>query len=140
MRSLWMGCALVGCAASAQAHSPYTMPNGTPVGRQTIGPVGTQQPQVGTQFPKVGQPAGYNGPDGKFTTEKPVQQTVDPKVVVAPYPGMPGEAPDFWDRLYDRSMKAMGLNQPTIVQKNWTPGLSRRNRARREDALNFRRD
>jgi len=138
MRTIWMGCVLVGCAATAQAQ--YVMPGGKPVGRPLIGPVGTQQPQVGTQFPKVGQPAGYNGPDGKFTTEKPTQQVVDPKAVVAPYPGMPGEEPDFWDRLYDRSMKLMGLNQPKIVQKNYTPGLSRRNRERRAESLGFRRD
>ena len=133
-----MGCALIGCAASAQAQ--YVMPGGTPVGRAAIAPVGTQQPQVGTQFPKVGQPAGFMGTDGKFTIEKPMQQVVDPKAVVAPYPGMPGEEPDFWDRLYARSLKVMGMNQPVIVQKNYTPGLSRRNRERREAALGFRRD
>ncbi len=138
MRAIWIGCGLIAGAAPAQAQ--YVMPGGTPIGRSTIAPVGTQQPQVGTQFAKVGQPAGYNGPDGKFTIEKPVQQTVDPRAVVAPYPGMPGAGKDFWDRLYDRSLSLMGLNQPKIVQKNWTPGLARRNRERREESVGFRRD
>ena len=138
MRTFWIGCGLVVCASTAQAQN--AMPGGTPVGRSTIAPVGTQQPQVGTQFPKVGHPAGYMGLDGKFTTEKPQQQVVDPKAVVAPYPGMPGKEPDFWDRLYDRSLRAMGMDQPKVVQKNWTPGLARRNRERREESLGFRRD
>ena len=131
MRAILVCCGLVGCAASAQAQ--YVMPGGTPVGRAVIEPVGTQQTQVGTQFPKIGKPAGFYGPSGQFTTEKPVQPVVDLKNVVAPYPGMPGEPKDFWDRLYDRSMKAMGINQPKIVQQNWTPGLARRNRERREE-------
>ena len=58
------------------------------------------------------------------------------------FPGMPGQAPDVWDRIYDRSMRFLGLDQPKIVQQNWTPGLARRNRERREEAMNnnFRRD
>ena len=105
-----------------------------------ITPVGTQQERVGTQFPRVGQPAGYYGADGQFSVERPVQPKVDLKNVVAPYPSMPGEEPDFWDRLYNRSMRAMGINQPKIVQQNYTPGLSRRNRERREEVAKFRRD
>lgn len=134
MRMLIAGCALAVAAGSTPGQTPNAtaMPGGTPVGRPLIGPVGTQQPQVGTALPKIGKTAGYYGPDGKFTTEKPVEQNVDPKLVVAPYPGMPGEEKDFWDRLYDRSMRAMGINQPKIVQQNWTPGLARRNRDRRE--------
>ena len=131
MRAIMVCSALVGCAGAASAQ--YVMPGGTPVGRAMITPVGTQQEGVGTKFPKVGQPAGYRGTDGTITTEKPAQPNVDLKNVVAPYPGMPGEGPDFWDRLYDRSMRAMGINQPKIVQQNYTPGLSRRNRERREE-------
>ncbi len=130
MRAILVCCGLVGGAAAAPAQ--YVMPGGTPVGRPAILPVGTQLEGVGTKFPKVGRPAGYYGTDGQFTTEKPIQPAVDLKAVVAPYPGMPGEGKDFWDRLYDRSMKFMGLNQPKIVQQNYTPGLSRRNRERRE--------
>ena len=109
MRAIWIGCVLVGGAASAQAQT--VMPGGVAVGRPMISPVGTQLPQVGTQFPRVGQPAGFNGPDGRFTTERPKEQAVDQKLVVAPYPGQPGQDKDFWDRLYDRSLRIMGLDQ-----------------------------
>lgn len=135
MRAILVCCGLIGCAALAQAQ--YVLPGGTPVGRPVITPVGTQQERVGTQFPRVGQPAGFYGTDGKFTVEKPVQPKVDLKNVVAPYPGMPGEGPDFWDRLYDRSLRVMGINQPKIVQQNYTPGLSRRTRERREERNRF---
>jgi len=138
MRAILVCCGIVACATSAQAQ--YALPGGTPVGRPVITPVGTQQERVGTQFPRVGQPAGYYGADGQFSVERPVQPKVDLKNVVAPYPSMPGEEPDFWDRLYNRSMRAMGINQPKIVQQNYTPGLSRRNRERREEVAKFRRD
>jgi len=138
MRAILVCCGLFCGAAVAQAQ--YAMPGGVQVGRPMINPVGNQFEKVGAQFPKVGKPAGFYGANGQFTTEKPVQPAVDLKNVVAPYPGMPGEGKDFWDRLYDRSTKFMGIDQPKIVQQNWTPGLSRRNRERREDAMNFRRD
>lgn len=138
MRAILLGWGLFGCAAMASAQ--YQLPGGTPVGRPVFEPVGKQFPKVGEQFPKVGKPAGYYGANGDFTVEKPIQPPVDLKNVVAPYPGMPGETKDFWDRLYDRSMKAMGINQPKVVEQNFTPGLTRRTRERRDTAQGFRRD
>ena len=128
-----VGVALAGGTAMGQQ-----MP-GTAVGRPLVTPVGTQLPQAGTQLPKVGSPPpGYGGLTGSpYAPQKP---TVDPKLVVAPYPtGMPGTEPkSFWDSLADRWYGMLGLNTPAETQRNWTPGLGRRNKERK-DAM-WRRD
>lgn len=116
---------IAGTAAAQQ------MP-GTPVGK--VVPVGFQQPLAATPLPRVGtSPNGLGGIVGQTSP-------VDPKLVVAPYPtGLPGTEPkSFWDRQYDRWLSLFGLNAPAQQPPNWTPGLGRRNKDRR-DAM-WRRD
>ena len=119
---------LVGCPVLAQQ-----MP-GTPVGRSIVTPVGFTQPAAATPLPKVGTaPNGLGGIVGQTSP-------VDPKLVVAPYPtGLPGTEPkSFWDRQYDRWRSLFGMDTPTQQPANWTPGLGRRNKDRK-DAM-WRRD
>jgi len=125
-----VGTVLAGGAAMGQQ-----MP-GQFVGKPLVTPVGTQLPKVGTQLPKVGSPPpGYGGLTG--SPYAPQKSTVDPKLVVAPYPtgmpGAPGTGPkSFWDSLADRWYGMLGLNAPAETQRNWTPGLGRRTKERRE--------
>jgi hypothetical protein len=87
-------------------------------------------------------PSGYNGknPSSPFTGDnwpKP-----DPNLVVAPYPTPKLNSDSFWDKLYARWMTWFAGDQtpPTT----WTPGISRRNRERKEkreeELMRWRRD
>ncbi len=103
------------------------------VGKPLVMPVGTQLPQAGTPLPRVGSPPpGYGGLTG--SPYAPQTAAVDQKLVVAPYPtGFPGTEPkSFWDQVYDRWFGLFGLGTPTPAPRNWTPGLGRRNKERRE--------
>jgi len=121
---------------------------GIGVGRPVmLQPVGNQLPRVGTALPRVGtnpnglnmsqqnkqDPFGLNG-----LGIKPSQLAFDPKDVISPYPQMPSGETSFWDRVYDRWLGLFGTDAPA-TSSNWTPGLSRRNKERRE-AREFRRD
>jgi hypothetical protein len=111
-----------------------------------VKPVGTQQPKVGTAVPKVGNaPPGFS--DSKKMQDpfglqgygvKPGQLAIDPKDAITPYPQGPA-MPDksVWDKLYDRWLGLFGSDQPKAAA-NWTPGIGRRNRDRKE--MQFRRD
>lgn len=126
---LLLGIGLVtGGVASAQQ-----MP-GQHVGKPLVAPVGTQLPQAGTPIPKVGMPPSGFGGQTSANPYAPQKSPVDPKLVAAPFPtGMPGTAPkSFWDNLYDRWLGVFGLNTPAQVQRNWTPGLGRRNKERKD--------
>jgi hypothetical protein len=107
----------------------FEMP-GTAVGRpsvQAVGsPVGSRLPTVGTKLPPaVGADAAKNPFAGNWPT-------VDPKVVVAPYPTQPTQAADFWDKLQQRW--AALFDPPKPPQTTWVPGTTRRARERRERA------
>jgi hypothetical protein len=118
-------------AGRAQAQ---TMP-GTPVGTPSVQPVGTRLPSVGNPLPKVGQPpTGYNGAKPGTTADSPFGQgnwpSIDPNLVVAPYPTPKLNSDNFWDKLYQRWLVLFtddNKDKPT-----WVPGISRRNRERRE--------
>lgn len=124
---------LVGLVVASRADA-QTMP-GQAVGTPSVQPVGTRLPNVGTQLPKVGQPpSGYNG--GNSTTS-PFNQgnwpTPDPNLVVAPYPTPKLNSDSYWDKLYQRWLVLFtddNKDKPT-----WVPGISRRNRERREKEL-----
>lgn len=107
----------------------YEMP-GKPVGQPSVQPVGTQLPKVGNQLPRTGtspgQPGGVNSPFGGGAG----WPTVDPALVVAPYPGDKKPAADFWDRLQDRWAKLFA--PPPRPPSVYVPGITRRNRERRE--------
>lgn len=130
----------IGAGLTAGAAVGQQMP-GQNVGKPLLMPVGTQLPRVGTQLPRVGSPPpGFNGlNNSSFPSQTPV---VDPSLIVGPVPNsMPGTAgtePSFFDRLYIRWRELFGLSTPATNQNNWTPGLGRRNRDRR-DAM-WRRD
>jgi len=124
----------IGAALSSGAAMGQQMP-GQFVGRPLLTPVGTQLPQVGTPIPKVGTPPpGLGGLSGNsFPSQTPV---IDRSLIVGPVPtNMPGAAgttPSFFDRMYIRWRELFGLSTPAVNQNNWTPGLGRRNRDRRE--------
>lgn len=125
---------LLGGVAAAQTPTPTptsgTTP-GKPVGAPSVQPVGTRLPQTGTQLPKVGQPpSGYNGqkPNSPFQGDK--WPTPDPSLVVAPYPTPNLSSDNFWDKLYKRWLTL--FDDKNTTQPTWVPGISRRNRERRE--------
>ncbi len=107
----------------------FEMP-GTAVGRPSVqpvgSPVGSRLPNVGTQTPPAVGPGSVKNP---FQGNWP---TVDPKQVVAPFPGQPEPADDFWDKLQQRW--ATLFDPPKPPQTTWVPGSTRRARERRERA------
>lgn len=130
-------------SGTATGTSNTVMP-GTPVGLPSVAPVGNRLPQVGSQLPRVGtSPSGYNGanPNSPFVGKdwpKP-----DPNLVVAPYPTPNLKTDSFWDKLLERWQVLFAGDQkpPTST---WTPGISRRNRERKEkreeELMRWRRD
>ncbi len=134
--------------AESQSSAQFGQMPGIGVGKPVmLQPVGNQLPQVGTAVPRVGSnPTGLNmsqqnkqdpfGLNGLGI--KPSQLAFDPKDVISPYPQMPNGETSFWDRVYDRWLGLFGMDAPA-TRGNWTPGLSRRNKERRE-AREFRRD
>jgi hypothetical protein len=128
----------------SSASAQYSMP-GVEVGKPyTIQPVGTRQPTVGTMQPRVGtappnlqQSRTFSDPFGlKGTGIQSSQLAFDPKNLSVPIPQVPGTEKDFWDRLYDRWLSIFESDPKPST--NWTPGIGRRNRDRKEDR--FRRD
>jgi hypothetical protein len=119
--------------AATTPAGPFAVP-GTPVGRSVQ--------RVGQSFAPAGQPAGtpigYTGPGGMpVTTARPAGRVVDLSNLAAPVtaplpPGrMPAGEKSALERLFDRWAGVIGIDKPKEGQPtNWTPGISRRNRAR----------
>jgi hypothetical protein len=134
-----VGCGMAGTAAAQQPlnvqPNPTAMP-GTPVGKPLVQPVGSTLPKAA---PAVGAPVG-TGPGGLPTTldpraPKPVGQQIDLKNVIAPYPGMPKPPPSFWEQITKQWFKLFESDTPAVRPNNWTPGIGRRNRERKEERL-----
>lgn len=111
---------------------PFNVP-GTPVG-QFLSPVGERFPAVGQPG---GTPIGYIGPGGMpVTTTPPPGSVVDMSKLSAPItgplpPGMMPENKSLIQKLHEFWAKQLGLVAPQEnLATNWTPGISRRNRAR----------
>ena len=123
------GVAIFGLAGGVHAQ---TMP-GTPVGRPLVQPVGQRLPQAA---PAAGQKVGTapGGAPGQLDPlgPKPDGKPIEIKNVVAPYPGMPKPEASFWERLEARWFALFQSDRPAAAPANWTPGLGRRNRERRE--------
>jgi len=117
------------------APAPFSMPGQT-VGtaRPILTPVGTRlpaaAPQAGTPITGLAtqQPIG---PGTGF--EKPQGREIDMKNVVAPYPGMPVES-TFWQQLEDRWFALFESDMPA-VRPNYTPGIARRNKERKDERM-----
>lgn len=128
--------------ASAQSIlSPFAT-SGVPVGKPVFTAVGQNAPAVGT---KPGQAIGYTGPDGQpISMQRPPGQVVDLTNLAAPItgplaPGLSDNQPkSIFQQVYDKWRSAIGLDKPTTLTTNYTPGLSRRNRERR--AMAWMRD
>ncbi len=134
------GVFLATTVASAQSVLAPFATSGVPVGRPALTSIGQNVPTVGT---KPGQAIGYVGQDGKpITMERPPGQVVDLKNLAAPLsaplsPELAATQPkSAVDRMFDVWRSALGLNKPTTpgAVNNYTPGLSRRNRERRQMA------
>ncbi len=122
------GVAVLGLAAGAQAQMP-----GTPVGTPLVQPVGSRLPQA---VPSVGAKVG-TGPGGipgglDPLGPKPDGKAIELTNVVAPYPGQPKPTPNFWEKLEARWFALFESDRPAVKPSNWTPGLGRRNRDRKE--------
>jgi hypothetical protein len=147
-------------AAAADGQTPITptMPTpptppavpspfaGVPVGTPLLKPIGQQ---VGTAVPKSGTPLGYHGPDGKpINTEKPPGQVIDLSNLAAPLtaplpPGLDAKPKSVFQQVYDKWRSALGLTKPATpgtTTNNWTPGLARRNRERKQQQAMWARD
>jgi hypothetical protein len=139
MREVIAWGAVVGGLLLMNSANAQTMP-GKPVGTPSVQPVGTRLPSVGTQLPKVGQPpSGYNGskPNSPFAQGGNWPTNVDPNLVVAPYPTPKLDSDGFWDKLYQRWLVL--FEDDKKAQPTWVPGISRRNRERREKEQEVRR-
>ena len=131
------GAVLAGSAAAQQpttlpAPVPFQMP-GTPVGQPLVQPVGGKIPQA---VPPAGAPVG-TGPGGVPDPlnpggPKPPGEQINMDNVIAPYPGMPDPEPNFWEKLEKRWMSLFQSDTPAVRPTQWTPGIGRRNRERRE--------
>ena len=64
---------------------------------------------------------------------KPDGKPIEIKNVVAPYPGMPKPESNFWEKVEARWFALFESDRPAVRPSNWTPGLSRRNRERKEE-------
>ncbi len=137
------GCGSVVLGGSAAAQQPVTLPAvaqplqmpGTPVGKPLVQPVGTPIPKAA---PQAGNPIG-SAPNGipnplNPLGPPPAGKPIDLSNVVAPYPGMPKPTPSFWEQLEQRWMTLFESDQPAQKPTQWTPGIGRRNRERREKA------
>lgn len=128
-------------AVSASGQAPLA--GGTPVGRASLEPVGNG---FAPAAPRAGTPVSYLGPDGKpVSTTRPPGEVISMKNLVAPIStplpaGMDNTQKNLLELIVDRMKTAVGLNKPpsAVLQTNYTPGISRRNRERREE--NRRRD
>lgn len=144
--ALALGLAVIGGAAIAQepvagAPNPFSMPGqtvGSPsVAKPILKPVGNRLPGA---VPQAGTPIsglatakpGAIGP-GAMGAERPQGTPIDLKNVVAPYPGMPKEQ-TFWTKLEDRWFALFESDTPA-VRPNYTPGIGRRNKERREERM-----
>lgn len=111
--------------------SPFPA-SGVPVGKPLLTSIGQNIPPVAT---KVGQQIGYLGLDGKpVSTERPPGTPIDMRNLAAPLPApLAGDTDpkSVFDKLYDKWRQAIGLSKPTATANTYTPGLSRRNRERR---------
>jgi hypothetical protein len=111
--------------------SPFPS-SGVPVGKPLLTSPGQNLPSVA---PKIGQPIGLLGLDGKpISTERPPGTPIDMKNLAAPLPApLTGDASSksIFEKVYAKWREAIGLSKPTTVAQNYTPGLSRRNRERR---------
>ncbi len=67
-------------------------------------------------------------PNSPFQGDK--WPTPDPSLVVAPYPTPNLSSDNFWDKLYKRWLTL--FDDKNTTQPTWVPGISRRNRERRE--------
>ena len=84
----------------------------------------------------------YLGPDGKpVSTTRPPGEVISMKNLVAPLstplpPGLDNPQKNLMELIVDRMKTAVGLNKPpsAALQTNYTPGISRRNRERREES------
>jgi hypothetical protein len=99
---------------------------------------------VGQSLPTPGQPVG-TGPNGIPAALSPFGpspngQPFDLKNVIAPYPGMPKPPPSFWDRLEERWMKLFESDKPAVRPTPWVPGISRRDRERKEERMRWQRN
>jgi len=103
-------------------------------------PVGTPQPQVGTQ---ISRPYDPSRPLDMFRGTG-----INPNQAVAPisaFPPLPGQEKNLIDRLYDKLDAVVGFNpfartaEPLPRPMNVTPGIFRRNRERFDDRM-WRRD
>jgi hypothetical protein len=147
-----VGVLLAGAAAaSAQGLTPVTrtvtpqVPSAGPFAVPGV-PVGQSVQRVGETFTPVGVPAGqpagrpigFIGPGGMpVTTAPPPGKVVDLSNLAAPLvaplpPGLdpPGEK-SILAKLHEKWLATLGLSKPKEdLSTDWTPGISRRNRAR----------
>jgi hypothetical protein len=148
-RLLLSGVAFIAIAdlASAQGNppSPYPMP-GTIVSRPSLAPVGTRLPNAA---PKIGTPVGYTGPDGQPINpgQRPAGQIVNlnnlSAPLVAPLPtDLTGAKPKtYLEQLFDKWKATFGFGPPAVTPpQTWTPGISRRNRDRKDSATAWQRN
>ena len=124
-------------AVSASAQAPLA--GGTPVGRASLQPVGNG---FAPAAPSAGTPVSYLGPDGKpVSTTRPPGEVISMKNLVAPLStplpaGLDNPQKNLLELIVDRMKTAVGLSRPpsAALQTNYTPGISRRNRERREES------
>lgn len=147
----WLPAVGVVCAlgwpapATAQQRGPGPGPAaGTaPIPGQVVS-TSFNLPSVASPIPKATTPAG--NPVGNplmrpYDPSKPYDvfkgTNIDPKSVLAPvsgYPGLQTQQPDLLDRLYDKLSSVTRFFRPTspTPPPTYVPGITRRNRERRE--------
>ena len=140
--------ALAALAAAASAQPEFGPPPALMPG-VTVGtmPAGAGVKPVGIPIPKAAPRAGTPvaggtlpgtvppiGPGANGQPVPPNGKLIDLSNVVAPYPNMPKEL-TFWEKLEARYFYWLNPPEPVMAPPNWTPGLGRRNRERREARL-----
>jgi len=128
---------MLSLAVSASAQAPLA--GGTPVGRASFQPVGNG---FAPAAPSAGTPVSYLGPDGKpVSTTRPPGEVISMKNLVAPLStplpaGLDNPQKNLLELIVDRMKTAVGFSRPpsAALQTNYTPGISRRNRERREES------
>jgi len=140
---------LLTLAAAAAWHgvgsAQVAMPGqtvGTAVARPIVKPVGTRLPAAA---PAAGTPVtglatqtpGLVGPGAPGAGQQPQGTPLDLKNVVAPYPNMPKES-TYWEKFEQRWFALFQSDAPA-VRPNYTPGIARRNKDRRDKAEEMRR-
>ena len=143
MRLLWAlaAVALGQSVGFAQASMPGQTV-GTPAARPVLKPVGTRlpaaAPQAGTPITGLAtQQPGVVGPGAPGAGQQPQGTPLDLKNVVAPYPNMPKES-TYWEKFEQRWFALFQSDAPA-VRPNYTPGIARRNKDRRDKAEEMRR-